>query len=216
MLAAYPVVPLAHGQAREHRPDLLRRRGLLRAQRRPGRDARRRRARRSAWSTPWPSSRDRCGERDRRVQLICGTAPAGARARRRRRARRRLDDRGAQRAGGAWRASTPRRCDVIVGTSAGSVLAALLGAGVAVGDLLDHQLGQPVRSGPLAGLQLRPRPRDRRVPAAAAAAADGLARRLLLQAVRHPRSVSPLAAVAVVAADRARVAVRRSGTWSTR
>ena len=42
-------------------------------------------------------------------------------------------------------------CDYIVGTSAGSVLAALLGAGVGVGELVDDQLGRAVRSGPLAG-----------------------------------------------------------------
>ncbi|HEU0103106.1 MAG TPA: patatin-like phospholipase family protein [Mycobacteriales bacterium] len=41
----------------------------------------------------------------------------------------------------AW---DPREADVLVGTSAGSVLAASLGAGIAVGDLLDHQRGIPV------------------------------------------------------------------------
>lgn len=44
-----------------------------------------------------------------------------------------------------------RECDVIVGTSAGSVLAALLGAGVSVPDLVAHERGDPVRSGPLQG-----------------------------------------------------------------
>src|SRR6476659_4791772 len=44
-----------------------------------------------------------------------------------------------------------RRFDAFVGTSAGSVLAALLGSGVAVSDLLEHQLGREVTSGPLAG-----------------------------------------------------------------
>ena len=38
----------------------------------------------------------------------------------------------------------PRRCDVIVGTSAGSVLAALLGGGLTVEDLLAHQRGMPL------------------------------------------------------------------------
>lgn len=41
--------------------------------------------------------------------------------------------------------------DVIVGTSAGSVLGALLASGVAVGELRDHQYGKSLRSGPLAG-----------------------------------------------------------------
>lgn len=38
----------------------------------------------------------------------------------------------------------PREADVLVGTSAGSVLAASLSAGVGVSDLLDHQRGLPV------------------------------------------------------------------------
>jgi NTE family protein len=64
--------------------------------------------------------------------------------------------------GGAWsigalaalqevRGIDPRECDVIVGTSAGSVLGALLAAGVSVEELRDHQYGHPLTSGPLAG-----------------------------------------------------------------
>lgn len=45
----------------------------------------------------------------------------------------------------------PRECDVIVGTSAGSVLTALLGAGVSVDEMLEHQRGHPISDGPLAG-----------------------------------------------------------------
>ena len=44
-----------------------------------------------------------------------------------------------------------RDFEAYVGTSAGSVLAALLGAGVSVDDLLTHQLGGEVASGPLSG-----------------------------------------------------------------
>ena len=44
-----------------------------------------------------------------------------------------------------------REFDELVGTSAGSVLCALLGAGVSVSDLRRHQLGEPMTSGPLAG-----------------------------------------------------------------
>ena len=44
-----------------------------------------------------------------------------------------------------------RDFDACVGTSAGSVLVALLGAGVSVADLVKHQLGVPLESGPLAG-----------------------------------------------------------------
>jgi NTE family protein len=44
-----------------------------------------------------------------------------------------------------------RDFDSCIGTSAGSVLVALIGAGVSVGDLVKHQLGRPLESGPLAG-----------------------------------------------------------------
>ncbi|GAB2676082.1 patatin-like phospholipase family protein [Thalassiella azotivora] len=46
-----------------------------------------------------------------------------------------------------------RRADVLVGTSAGSLLAALLGAGATVEELRSHQLGQRAASGPLAALE---------------------------------------------------------------
>ncbi len=45
----------------------------------------------------------------------------------------------------------PRGCEVIVGTSAGSVLTALLGCGVSVDQLRRHQRGEPIVDGPLAG-----------------------------------------------------------------
>lgn len=45
----------------------------------------------------------------------------------------------------------PREFDVIVGTSAGSVLGALVAAGVSVDALRDHQFGIPITEGPLAG-----------------------------------------------------------------
>ena len=45
----------------------------------------------------------------------------------------------------------PREFDVIVGTSAGSVLSALVGAGVSIEALRDHQRGAPITEGPLAG-----------------------------------------------------------------
>ncbi len=46
--------------------------------------------------------------------------------------------------------------DVIVGTSAGSVLAALLGAGVTVGQLQQHYADEAVTDGPLAGYDFDP------------------------------------------------------------
>ena len=45
----------------------------------------------------------------------------------------------------------PRDFDVIVGTSAGSVLGALIGAGVSIDALRDHQRGEKITEGPLAG-----------------------------------------------------------------
>ena len=45
----------------------------------------------------------------------------------------------------------PRTADLIVGTSAGSILGALLGAGASAQELWRHQHGDPVESGPLAG-----------------------------------------------------------------
>lgn len=47
----------------------------------------------------------------------------------------------------------PRDADMIVGTSAGAVVAALLGAGVSTRELRAHQLGEPASSGPLAVLE---------------------------------------------------------------
>lgn len=44
-----------------------------------------------------------------------------------------------------------RECDAIVGTSAGSVVGALLASGVSVADLRAHQLGEPVGEGLLHG-----------------------------------------------------------------
>jgi NTE family protein len=102
-----------------------------------------------------------------------------------------------------------RSCRHLVGTSAGSVLAALLGAGVSADDLRDDQLGVPVRSGPLAGyswdhdratggaLPGRPRPRI------------GSAR-LAVRAARHPMSITPMAAAAAV------LPTGRSSLWSVR
>lgn len=64
--------------------------------------------------------------------------------------------------GGAWAVGAleaieevhgidPRDFDIIVGTSAGSVLGALVAAGVSIEALRDHQRGVPITEGPLAG-----------------------------------------------------------------
>lgn len=44
-----------------------------------------------------------------------------------------------------------REAEVLVGTSAGSVIASLLAAGVSPTQLRDHQRGHPIKSGPLTG-----------------------------------------------------------------
>jgi len=44
-----------------------------------------------------------------------------------------------------------RDCDVLVGTSAGSIVASLLGAGISVQQLAAHQRGESIENGPLAG-----------------------------------------------------------------
>ncbi|MFF3068586.1 patatin-like phospholipase family protein [Kitasatospora sp. NPDC057936] len=94
-----------------------------------------------------------------------------------------------------WR---PGDADVLLGTSAGSILGALLAAGVPVDQLRDHQRGLPLTEGPLAGVAfdyetavggaLPPRPR-------AGIGSPGLLR----DAVRHPREYPLLTMVSAVA-----------------
>jgi NTE family protein len=88
----------------------------------------------------------------------------------------------------------PRTAEVIVGTSAGSVLAALLTIGVSAADLLDHQRGLRVEGWELdynhdtgAGGALPARPKL------------GIGSRALLwRTARHPRRVTPMAAMSAV------------------
>ncbi|MFL6110450.1 MAG: patatin-like phospholipase family protein, partial [Catenulispora sp.] len=47
----------------------------------------------------------------------------------------------------------PREAEMLVGTSAGAVLAALIGAGASPRDLHEHQLTGRITRGPLAGLE---------------------------------------------------------------
>ncbi|MEN3356346.1 MAG: hypothetical protein V7637_328 [Mycobacteriales bacterium] len=88
-----------------------------------------------------------------------------------------------------------REVDVIVGTSAGSILAALIGLGAGVDAVLRHQRGMPLPADPAinwdydagAGGALPPRP------------GFGLGSRgLLLEVARHPRRLPPLAAMSAV------------------
>ncbi len=102
-----------------------------------------------------------------------------------------------------------RDTDVLIGTSAGSVLAALIGSGVRSCELRDHQLGHPVGAGPLGGYSfdydkgtggpLPPLPKA------------GLgSTRLLMQALRRPRSLTPLAAMSALMPE------GRGSLWSLR
>lgn len=91
----------------------------------------------------------------------------------------------------------PGEADVVLGTSSGAILGALLAAGAAPGQLRDHQQGRPVTTGPLAGIEfdyataaggaLPPRP-------AVGIGSPGLLR----DAVRHPRDYPFLTMVSAV------------------
>jgi NTE family protein len=89
-----------------------------------------------------------------------------------------------------------RTADVIIGTSAGSVVGAALGAGIPVRALENHQRGEVAVGDPVieyeyeadTGGALPPRPKMR--------LGSG---RLLLQAARHPRRYPPLVALSAVA-----------------
>src|SRR5580704_14584076 len=90
----------------------------------------------------------------------------------------------------------PRQADVIVGTSAGSVLAAMIGSGIGGDSLLNHQRGMPGPDDPqldfnpdtASGGALPPRPQLR----------IG-SRSLVARTMLHPRRVPVLAALAALA-----------------
>ncbi|WP_406199027.1 patatin-like phospholipase family protein [Kitasatospora sp. NBC_01560] len=92
----------------------------------------------------------------------------------------------------------PGSAEVVLGTSAGAILGALLAGGVRADQLRDHQRGLPVTKGPLAGVDfdydtavggaLPPRPR-------AGIGSPGLLR----DAVRHPREYPLLTMVSAMA-----------------
>jgi len=78
------------------------------------------------------------------------------------------------------------KADVIVGTSAGSLLAALLGCGVRPESLRDYYRGLPIESGPLAGVEWDP---GTATGGARPAMPKGLAPgslKLIGQSMRHP------------------------------
>jgi NTE family protein len=88
-----------------------------------------------------------------------------------------------------------REVECLVGTSAGSITAALLGCGVSVAAMLRHQSGIPIATDPLieydyeadGGSPLPP------IPAPGLGSAS-----LLFRSALHPRRVTPLAAVSAV------------------
>lgn len=90
----------------------------------------------------------------------------------------------------------PRDADVLVGTSAGSVLCALLGSGIGVETLVNHQRGVPAPGDPQIDFEheapgggvLPPRPQLRLGSGA-----------LLARAARHPRRMPPLAVLSAIA-----------------
>lgn len=89
----------------------------------------------------------------------------------------------------------PRQAELLIGTSAGSVLAAFLGCGVGTETLANHQSGVPAEGDPDiaydhdhdSGGALPPLPRLRLG-----------SRNLLMAATRHPRRVTPMAALSAV------------------
>ncbi len=98
----------------------------------------------------------------------------------------------------------PRDFDVIVGTSAGAFLAAMLGSGVAVPDLFDRQLGVPVVRTPADTAKpddpLEAAQETAFAPVEAVRPARGPLRpgspRLLGQLARHPSRVNPRTLIA--------------------
>jgi len=122
----------------------------------------------------------------------------------------------------------PREADLIIGTSAGSVTAALLGAGVSVEELRAHQLGTPVTSGPLArigwdyeaatGGSAPPRPRPGMGSAALVTQGAARLRRLPPTAVLSallPEGRGSLETVGKLVADVQQEVGAPAGGWSS-
>lgn len=89
----------------------------------------------------------------------------------------------------------PHEADVIVGTSVGSILAPLLGAGIAVTELVAHQRAQPVE-GPLSRARLDHEAMlPPRLPALSQLVGSP---QLLKRSLRHPLRASPLRVLAAL------------------
>lgn len=87
----------------------------------------------------------------------------------------------------------PRTAEVIIGTSAGSVLAAFLGNDVSVSQLLNHQRGILVEGDPVIDYDVDSTAALPQLPRLGLGSA-----RLLRTVARHPRKVTPLTALASV------------------
>ena len=85
----------------------------------------------------------------------------------------------------------PREAEVVIGTSAGSVLAAFLGSGVSVRQLLNHQRGIVAPGDPVIEYDADSQSSLPQLPKLGLGSA-----RLIRTVVRHPRKVTPLGALA--------------------
>ena len=106
--------------------------------------------------------------------------------------------------------------DILVGTSAGSVLAAMLGAGVTPEELRQRYNDEVVQGGPLAGLTWNP-------DAAIGGHRPGLPRalapgsiRLIGESLRHPSRVQGTAVIAALMPEGARWLVSNGCLWGWR
>ena len=88
----------------------------------------------------------------------------------------------------------PREAEVVIGTSAGSVLAAFLGCGVSVPQLLNHQRGIVAPGDPVIEYDVDSTAALPQLPKIGLGSA-----RLLATVARHPRKVTPLGALAGIA-----------------
>jgi NTE family protein len=113
----------------------------------------------------------------------------------------------------------PREAEVIIGTSAGSVLAAFLGCGIGTEQLLNHQRGIVAPGDPVIEYDVDSTAALPQLPKLGLGSA-----RLLATVARHPRKVTPLGALAgITPKGRTSIepvgnlveAIAPRGTWAT-
>jgi NTE family protein len=99
--------------------------------------------------------------------------------------------------------------DIIIGTSAGAVLAALVAAGVTPDELRINQRGEPILSGPLQGYSFdHDSATGGALPSRPKASIGST--KLLMRSVRHPTQVTPMAALSSV------LPTGRGSLWSVK